>query len=96
MKLKTVVKLYELFLFSGVVLILVGVFLLDNLTVTFIGAGLGSIAAIVISPLCKCPKCGRYLSLKFSLPRNCPYCGENLEQYMEEEQIILRRSIKWM
>ena len=46
MKLKTVVKLYELFLFSGVVLILVGVFLLDNLTVTFIGAGLGSIAAL--------------------------------------------------
>ena len=85
MKLKTVVKLYELFLISGMVLILVGVFLLDNLTWVFAGAVLGSIALMCISPFCKCPKCGRYIRLKFSLPSTCPHCGEDLEQYMHDD-----------
>ena len=77
-KLQKLDKWYGILVVSGMVIILFGFLVLDNLTVTFIGIIPTLIAVIFLTPRFHCPYCGAYLRMKFGLPSKCPRCGEPL------------------
>ena len=77
-KLRSLDRLYGLLVVSGTVLVLVGLLVLDSLTVAMVGIVPALIAVVFVSPRIHCPYCGRYLRMKFGLPDTCPYCGRQL------------------
>ena len=83
-KLQTLDRWYGILLISGSTIILFGLFVLDNLTVSLIGVIPALIAVIFLVPQFRCPYCGGYLSTKFGLPDHCPHCGEPLTGQISE------------
>ena len=84
-KLQKLDRWYGILVVSGMLIILFGFFVLDNLTVTFIGIIPALIAVIFLTPRFHCPYCGAYLRMKFGLPSKCPRCGEQLTRQKSEE-----------
>ena len=85
-KLQKLDRWYGILVVSGMLIILFGVLVLDNLTVTFIGIIPALIAVIFLTPRFHCPYCGAYLRMKFGLPSKCPHCGEQLMGQKSEEK----------
>ena len=76
---------YGFLVVSGALVILFGLYVLDNLTVMFVGMGLALIALFFVAPRIHCPFCGGYLRMKFGLPKTCPHCGQQIVKDSPEE-----------
>ena len=85
-KLQKLDRWYGILVVSGMAIIVIGLLVLDSLTVTFIGMIPAMIAVIFLTPRFHCPYCGAYLRMKFGLPSKCPRCGERLSGPDKEEQ----------
>ena len=83
-RLRKLDRWYGLLVVSGAVLVLLGVFVLDSLTFALVGTIPAIIAVLFLSHRAYCPYCGRYLRMKFGLPRRCPYCKKSL--YDEDDE----------
>ena len=84
MKLKPAVRLYWTLMILGLILILIGVYLVDSFIIMVCG-GILPLISFYVDKYFKCPKCGAYLSHKYGLPGKCPHCGLDLEKAIEEE-----------
>ena len=79
-KLKELDKIYGILVVSGMLTVLIGLFLFDNLILCFMGIIPAGIAILVIQPRIRCPYCGAYLSMKFGLPEICCHCKRSLKE----------------
>ena len=77
-KLKMIDRWYGILVVSGMLIVLAGVFIWDNLNVMFAGMVPTCIAVFVLQPFVRCPHCGRQLNMKFGLPRQCPDCKKSI------------------
>ena len=77
-RLQVLDRWYGIGVVSGALIILFGIFILDNLNVAFLGLIPTLIALIFIEPKIRCPYCDRHIVMKFGLPSNCPHCKKDL------------------
>ena len=77
-KLQKLDRWYGILVVSAMAIVLLGLLVLDDLTVTFLGMIPAVIAVVFLTPRFRCPYCGAHLGMKFGLPGQCPHCGESL------------------
>ena len=78
-KLKVLDRWYGILVVSGMLMVLTGLFVFDNLNLCFVGIVPTVIAIVLIQPKMRCPYCGAYLRMKFGLPTICDRCKKSLK-----------------
>ena len=79
MDLKKLDRLYGILVVTGMILVLLGVFVFDQLWIAMAGAVPACVAIGLEWTFAKCPYCGAGLSMRFGVPSRCPRCGKKLK-----------------
>lgn len=77
-RLRELDRLYGILVVSGMLMVLAGVLIFDNLTIALLGVIPSCIGMFIVAPKVRCPYCGSSIRMKFGLPSHCPWCKHPL------------------